>query len=1258
MNAGNEKAEQVFAEAREIADPAARHAYLSQACGSDSVLRQEVESLLGADEQGGEFMRTEAIMPTLALPTEQCGDRIGRYKLLEQIGEGGFGVVWMAEQEEPMRRRVALKIIKLGMDTQQVLARFEAERQALAMMEHPNIAKVFDGGATDTGRPYFVMELVKGIPITTYCDANSLSTPGRLALFIQVCQAVQHAHQKGIIHRDLKPSNILVTEQDGAPVAKVIDFGVAKATQARLTERTLFTGLHQMIGTPSYMSPEQAGLGALDIDTRSDIYALGAVLYELLTGRTPFTKEEFEKAGLDEVFRLIREQDPPRPSTRLGTLTGEELTAISARRQSEPAKLNKLLRGDLDWIVMKCLEKNRQRRYETPDSLAQDVERHLKSEPVLARPHSLRYTLARFVKRHQAGVGFGAALGVAILAGSGLSIWQAIRASEQARLAEARRREADSQRQVATQAQNRAQQSALEVSHLLARQYVDQGMQLTDEGNYLGAVLWFTEALRRDATEPASEQLHRIRLGAALRACPKPLQVLMHQSDVISVAFSADGGRLVSGSSDGTARVWDAHTGSASAPPLVHTGEVVCASFSPDGQWVVSASFDHTARVWDARTGRPISAPLAHAREVLHAAFSPDGRRVVTASADKTARVWDAATGRPVTPPLVHEDAVFPAAFSPNGRFVVTASQDRTARVWDAETGLPVTPPLRHAGKVWWAAFSPDGKHVATASEDKTATIWDARTGAPVAQPLRHPQEVTYLAFSPDGQRVVTAAGESAFTGFLDYKNVPGEARVWEVATGTALGLPMTHKLGVCCVTFSPDGRRVITTSRDKTARVWDAATGQPLTPPLLHGSEVFRATFSPDGRSLATASFDGAARIWGLEMDQHIPLELQESFGGSLMSFSSDGQNVAGAYFNGDGRVWDGLTGAPLTGHLHAATIVRRICFSEDGRCVATASADHTARVWDVHTSVAVTPPLRHDAEVGFVAFSPDGQKLATASEDHTARLWSTRTGEPLTPALRHGSKVLCVVFSSNGHLLATTSEDKTAQLWDAATGAAIAPPLAHQEGVVLAVFSPDSRRLATASFDGMVQLWDANTGRSSAPGIKMTGRFIMLPGIESMVFSPDSGRLVVADSDNTARVWDVETGAPVGPPLRHKGAVFFAAFSHHGRWVVTASEDKTARVWDAVTGQPLTPPLTHDGKVTCALFTVGDDAVRTISQEPASNVVRVWRWDLNPERRPAKELQAISELLSMQRLDASGTPVPLPTAGISNAWQILHPQ
>jgi serine/threonine protein kinase/tetratricopeptide (TPR) repeat protein len=367
----------------------------------------------------------------LNLPvTEQAGDRLGRYKLLQQIGEGGCGVVYMAEQEEPVRRRVALKVIKLGMDTKTVIARFEAERQALAMMDHPNIAKVLDAGATDAGRPFFVMELVRGVKLTDYCDQNKLSTEERLNLFIQVCQAIQHAHQKGIIHRDIKPSNILVTLHDGVPVPKVIDFGIAKATQGRLTDQTLFTAFEQFIGTPAYMSPEQAEMSGLDIDTRSDIYALGVLLYELLTGMTPFDTKELLAFGLDKLRQAIREKEPERPSTRLRTMLQEDLTSTAQRRQTDPPKLIYLVRGDLDWIVMKTLEKDRTRRYETANGLAMDIRRYLSDEPVLARPPSNVYRLQKLVRRNRAAVVAVSAVCLALVVGFGLSLYLFIQERE------------------------------------------------------------------------------------------------------------------------------------------------------------------------------------------------------------------------------------------------------------------------------------------------------------------------------------------------------------------------------------------------------------------------------------------------------------------------------------------------------------------------------------------------------------------------------------------------------------------------------------------------------------------------------------------------------------------------------------------------------------------------------------------------------------------------------------------------------------
>ena len=376
--------------------------------------------------------------------SEKAGDRIGRYKLVVQIGEGGMGTVWLAEQEEPIHRKVALKVVKLGMDTKQIVARFEAERQALALMEHPNIAQVLDAGATDTGRPYFVMELVRGIRITDYCDQKRLSMIERLNLFIKVCQAVQHAHQKGIIHRDLKPSNILVTESNGAAAPKVIDFGIAKAVNEQpLTDKTLVTALGQFIGTPAYMSPEQVELNSRDIDTRSDIYSRGVLLYELLTGKTPFEAKDLLAAGLDAMRRVILEREPMKPSTRLKAMPPVELTTTANRREADTPKLMRLIRGDLDWIVMKCLDKDRTRRYATADALAEDLGHHLNHEPVNAAAPDAWYRVSKFVRRNQTAFAVGALLALILAAAAGISTWQAVRATRAETLAEARQADAE-----------------------------------------------------------------------------------------------------------------------------------------------------------------------------------------------------------------------------------------------------------------------------------------------------------------------------------------------------------------------------------------------------------------------------------------------------------------------------------------------------------------------------------------------------------------------------------------------------------------------------------------------------------------------------------------------------------------------------------------------------------------------------------------------------------------------------------------------
>ena len=813
-------ADEVFAAALALTDPSARSAYLDRTCAGKAGLREEVESLLAAATRAGTFLESplteaavvlrEASQPIEPPLAERAGSRIGRYKLLEQIGEGGFGVVWMAEQEEPVRRRVALKIIKLGMDTREVVARFEAERQALALMDHPHIAKVLDGGATDKGRPYFVMDLVKGVPITKFCDERRLSTRQRLELFMQVCHAVQHAHQKGIIHRDLKPSNILVTVQDDRPLPKVIDFGVAKATQARLTEKTLFTRLQQWIGTPAYMSPEQAGLGSLDVDTRSDVYSLGVVLYELLTGRTPFDTQKLLATGYEAVMRTIREEDPPKPSTRLSTLQEVELSTTAVQRGSEPAKLNRLVRGDLDWIVMKCLEKDRARRYETASALAQDLERHLGHEPVLARPPSNLYRLQKLVRRNKLAFAAGSLVSASLVLGLGIStilFFQERAARERAVAAE---QLAEQARAEETQQREKATAKAQESLDRLVRLQNANGIARLEEAELAASLPWFAEALGALQGKPEREELQRIRINSVLHECPKPIQMFFHD------------------------------------------GPVTTAHFSQNGRWVVTASRDHTARVWDPATGQPVGNTLQHTGIVWQAVFSADGRRVATASADGTARVWDAETGRPVTPPLAHQGPVVKAIFSPDGKLVATACEDRTARLWDAESGESVALIKGHGDAVRQVVFSPDGMLLATGSDDARVRIWPTRVAGTVSPAvLLYSGPLTALQFS---------ASAKHFMG----SSIDASVRTHVVAQGYPYLHPTINYAGpVLHAAFSPDDRYLVTALGTGAARVYDALCGEPKGPELLHRGAIHSAQFDPESRRVVTASADQTAAVW-----------------------------------------------------------------------------------------------------------------------------------------------------------------------------------------------------------------------------------------------------------------------------------------------------------------------------------------------------------------------------------------------------------
>ncbi len=717
-----------------------RTAYLDEVCAGDSALRWRLDELLGVDEAAGEFLERPAqdqlnvaaipgltIRPPIQAP-EKPGDCIGLYKLLQQIGEGGCGVVYRAEQETPIRRQVALKVIKFGMDIQQVVARFEAERQTLALMNHPNIARVLDAGATATGRPYFVMELVYGIKITEFCDQNLLTTRQRLEMVVEVCQAVQHAHQKGIIHRDLKPSNILVTVGEGVPMPKVIDFGIAKATRGSLTDQTLFTVFGQFMGTPAYMSPEQAGLTGLDVDTRSDIYSLGVLLYELLAGSTPFDTKEMAASGVDAMCKTIREQEPVRPSTRLAALKGEALTTTSQCRSSEAPKLIHQLKGDLDWIVMKCLEKDRTRRYETANELAADLKRHLNNEPVFARPPGTAYRLQKAWQRNKLAFTMAAVMAVTLIAGITVSSWQAIEAGRARNAERAQRLAAQTERDQAQAARNRAEEA--QQAERQARLAVDAEKVQADRFLYVANM----NLIQQDWDQNNFERLRQLledTQGSPYcgfewyywqRQAHLALETLRgHLHYVTSVAFSPDGQRIVTGSRDGMVKVWEVPGGRELQTLRGHTQSVASVAFSPDGERIVSASSDMTARVWEAASGKELFQINGGKDWISSVAFFPDGQRIVTGSSDMTAKVWEVPGGKELLTLKGHDNIINSVAISPDGQRIATGSADATAKVWNAANGMELQAFRGHDGPITSIAFSPDGQRIVTGSADATA---------------------------------------------------------------------------------------------------------------------------------------------------------------------------------------------------------------------------------------------------------------------------------------------------------------------------------------------------------------------------------------------------------------------------------------------------------------------------------------------------------------------------------------------------------
>jgi WD40 repeat protein/serine/threonine protein kinase/tetratricopeptide (TPR) repeat protein len=1056
---------ELFIEALEKTAGPERDAFLDKACSDDAELRGRLESLLKAHDEAGDFLENPPLGADVTLDSspvqEVAGTVIGRYKLLEKIGEGGMAVVYMAEQRRPIRRKAALKIIKLGMDTKQVIARFEVERQALAMMDHPHIAKVLDAGTTKTGRPYFVMELVHGISITEYCDKNNLDNKERLELFMQVCYAVQHAHQKGIIHRDIKPSNVMITLHDGKPVPMVIDFGIAKATSQRLTEKTLFTRYAHMIGTPEYMSPEQAEMSGLDIDTRTDIYSLGVLLYELLTGAPPFTAEELRSKGYAQMQQMIREKEPIKPSTKLSTL-GDALVELARHRRTNPEMLAKLVRGDLDWIVMKALEKDRTRRYETVGGFVDDIMRHLNHEVVQAVAPSLLYKFRKFLRRNQASVITSGAIAAAIVIGfivSTIMYFQAEQAREKESVARVEAVEAKQQAEQAKEAEHNQRYIA---ENLLAKAQLERGVKLLNEGNCFGLLDLLNARITADEIPELRESAARLWAIAHNIWADRLVHIT---SGAYDLAISPDG-ELLATSQGARAQLWNISTGEPHGPPLNIKKRISAVVFSPGGRLLATHSVDGEARLWDVATFEPVGQELLHEKGTSQypmshywsAAFSPDSKLLATAGADGTVRLWKTDTGDPHGEPLCHEDQVRHVAFSPDGKLLASGSLDSTARLWNVETGEPHTLPLQHGSGLTMITFSPDGKLLATSSYDKKACLWKTDTGQ-LHKQLVMQDWMADIGFSPDGKLLATGS-----KGWV--------AQLWETETGKKHGEPLQHKGKVNRVVYNPNGKLLATGSSDQSVRLWEVIDGQPYGQPLYHPAVVQTVAFSPDGKLLATSA--DQVRIWRTYQSlctEAVPYEGRAS----NVVFGPDGNPLA-TWVGDTIYLRDSATGQPE--ELFAQNWINSLASSPDGRLLAVGLANYQARVFEVATKQHLGT-MHCDANVQSLAFNPDINMLATGTEDGVVQQWDLTSGVKCAAPLRHQSGVWALAYSPDGNILATVSGDENpvVRLWDVTIGppyrSIVLPAQLARNKTLLGSFRSDGTIMVDSSGDGTAQVW-----------------------------------------------------------------------------------------------------------------------------------------------------------------------------------------